>query len=63
MYMNDIIVKMRSELRMILKKSVADYTTKPRDQWQFDWPSQVILVVNQIFWCQEVEQVCGGASY
>ena len=55
--MNDIISKMRSELRMILKKSVEDYATKPRDQWQFDWPSQVILVVNQIYWCQEVEQV------
>lgn len=56
-YLNDVITKMRNELRAVLKDSVAAYPTKPRDQWLFDWPSQVILVVNQIFWCQEVEQV------
>jgi hypothetical protein len=58
-YMNDIIFKMRNELRLITKESVADYAGKPRDKWQFDWPSQVILVVNQIYWCQEVEEVRG----
>ena len=59
-YLNDVIVKMRCELRAILMDSVAAYPTKPRDQWLFDWPSQIILVVNQIYWCQEVEEV--GAS-
>lgn len=58
--MNDIIGKMRSELRDILCDSVMDYTKKPRDKWLFDWSSQIILVVNQIFWCQEVEQVSGS---
>jgi hypothetical protein len=56
-YMNDIIAKMREELRLILRDSVADYPTKPREKWLFDWSSQMILVVNQIYWCQEVEQV------
>lgn len=55
--MNDIIKKMRDELRLILKNSVADYPGKPREQWLFDWSSQMILVVNQIYWCQEVEEV------
>lgn len=55
-YMNDIIAKMRNELRMVLKASVEDYPSKPRDKWLFDWPSQIILVVNQIYWCLEVEQ-------
>lgn len=55
--MNDIVGKMRGELRDILRDSVTDYITKSRDKWLFDWPSQIILVVNQIFWCQEVEQV------
>lgn len=54
-YMNDIISKMRSELRMVLLDSVEDYPRKARDKWLFDWPSQIILVVNQIYWCQEVE--------
>jgi dynein heavy chain len=57
-YMTEIVTKMRSELRDILRDSVVDYTTKSRDKWLFDWPSQIILVVNQVFWCQEVEQVC-----
>jgi hypothetical protein len=57
--MNDVITKMRGELRHVLKDSVAAYPGAPRDKWLFDWPSQVILVVNQIFWCQEVEQVGG----
>lgn len=57
-YMTEIVTKMRSELRDILRDSVVDYTTKARDKWLFDWPSQIILVVNQVFWCQEVEQVC-----
>lgn len=31
--MNDIIVKMRGELRRITQESVADYTSKPREKW------------------------------
>lgn len=55
-YLTDIINKMRGELREITDRSVQAYPTKPRDQWIFDWPSQIILVVNQIFWCMEVEE-------
>ena len=55
-YMNAIIDKMRSELKTVLFKSIKAYPSKARTQWQFDWPSQIILVVNQIFWCQEVEE-------
>ena len=61
-YMNDIIQGMRTELRIILKQSVEDYPQKEREKWLFDWPSQVILVVNQIFWVQEVEEVRIPAS-
>lgn len=56
-YMNDIVSKMRAELRGVLKASVAAYPGAPRDRWLFEWPSQIVLVVNQIYWCQEVEQV------
>lgn len=45
-YMTDIIGKMRSELRNILKASVDDYPSKERSSWLFDWSSQIILVVN-----------------
>ena len=55
-YMNDIVQKMREELRLVLKESLEAYSAKPRDEWLFDWPSQIILVVSQIFWVQEVEK-------
>jgi dynein heavy chain, axonemal len=55
-YMNAIIDKMRSELKTVLFQSMKAYHTKKRTEWQFDWPSQVILVVSQMFWCQEVEE-------
>jgi hypothetical protein len=55
-YMNAIIDKMRAELKNVLHDSVKAYPSKPRTKWQFDWPSQVILVVNQIYWCHEVEE-------
>ncbi len=55
-YLTDIINKMRGELREITDRSVKAYPTKARDEWIFDWPSQIILVVNQIYWCLEVEE-------
>eukprot|EP00884_Botryococcus_braunii_P010099 jgi/Botrbrau1/19090/Bobra.0077s0004.1 len=61
-YMTDIVDGMRSELRAILGASVTSYSQTPRDQWLFDWPSQIILVVNQIFWCQEVEAAFASMS-
>lgn len=61
-YMNSIIAKMREELRIILRDSVKDYPTKPREKWLLDWCSQLILVVSQVYWCQEVEQVGGPAA-
>ena len=31
--MNDIIDKMRSELRAVLSESIKAYPAKPRDEW------------------------------
>lgn len=56
-YMNTIVDKMRGELKTNLENSMRAYDNpKPRHEWLFDWTSQMILVVNQIYWCQEVEQ-------
>jgi hypothetical protein len=51
-YMNLIIDKMRAELKINLYAAVLAYDNpKPRHEWLFDWTSQMILVVNQIYWC------------
>ena len=39
--MGEIVKRMRSELRGILRDSVLDYPSKPREKWLFDYPSQV----------------------
>ena len=55
-YMNLIIEKMRSELKLHCFDAMQAYgNPKPRHEWCFDWSSQLGLVVNQIYWCQEVE--------
>ena len=54
--MNLIIDKMRSELKLHCFDAMQAYgNPKPRHEWCFDWSSQLGLVVNQIYWCQEVE--------
>ena len=42
--MNRLVERMRAELRGILHDAVLDYPRNKRDQWLFDWPSQIILV-------------------
>jgi len=61
-YMTDIIAKMRSELRETLALSVKDYPARQRHEWLLDWPSQLILVVSQIFWCQETEEALAAVN-
>ncbi|KAI3429649.1 hypothetical protein D9Q98_005734 [Chlorella vulgaris] len=55
-YMGGVVDKMRSELRSVMGQSVRDYPSKPRDKWMVDWPSQVALMVNQMYWCLAVEE-------
>jgi len=55
-YMNLIINKMRGELKLHCFDSMKAYNNpKPRQDWCFDWSSQLLLVVAQIYWCEEVE--------
>ena len=55
-YMNLTVAKMRSELKLVLEDTLKAYPAKPRAEWLLDWASQMILVVNQIFWTDEVGQ-------
>ena len=56
-YMNDIVGKMRSELRSLLGAALAAYNNpKPRHEWFVDHPSQLVLVVTGIHWTLETEE-------
>ena len=53
-WLNRLITSMRSTLRNLLGESVTTYEEKPREQWIFDFPAQVVLAGTQIWWTTEV---------
>ncbi|KAF8562195.1 hypothetical protein P879_07654 [Paragonimus westermani] len=54
-----LLDEMRHTLRKILAESVAAYEEKPRDQWIFDYPTQIALIGSQIGWNSEVQIAFG----
>ncbi|KAJ3365528.1 hypothetical protein HDU91_002183, partial [Kappamyces sp. JEL0680] len=53
-WLNRLIVAMRETLRNLLGESVTSYEEKPREQWIFDFPAQIVLAGSQIWWTTEV---------
>lgn len=53
-WLNRLMNAMRETLRLSLSDAVKTYEVKPRDQWLFDYPSQVSLCGTQIWWTSEV---------
>ncbi|XP_033960741.1 dynein axonemal heavy chain 11 [Pseudochaenichthys georgianus] len=45
---------MRCTVRKEIQEAVAAYEDKPRDQWMFDYPSQVGLTGSQVWWATDV---------
>ncbi|NXP52612.1 DYH17 protein, partial [Heliornis fulica] len=54
-WLNRVLVSMRSTLRRLIPEAAATYEEKPREQWVFNYPAQVALVCTQIWWSSEVE--------
>lgn len=54
-----LLEKMRETVRHELSEAVVTYEDKPRDQWLFDYPAQVALTGNQIWWASEVNIAFG----
>ncbi|XP_054702261.1 dynein axonemal heavy chain 17 [Grus americana] len=53
-WLNRVLVSMRSTLRCLIPEAVVTYEEKPREQWVFDYPAQVALTCTQIWWTTEV---------
>eukprot|EP00741_Cyanophora_paradoxa_P004754 tig00000828_g4612.t1 len=53
-WLHRVILAMRSSLKTLLYKAVTSYNEKPREQWVFDHPAQLVLVSSQIWWANEV---------
>ena len=53
-WLNRLMATMRSAIRHYMTDAVSAYEHKARDQWLFDYPSQVSLCGTQIWWTSEV---------
>lgn len=48
---------MKSSLRTVMGEAVESYSHIPRIAWVLDWPGQVVLATNMIYWTSEVTEV------
>eukprot|EP00741_Cyanophora_paradoxa_P024436 tig00022075_g23593.t1 len=51
----EIEAMMKSTLYDKTKAALKTYSEETREQWFFDWPSQMVLTVDQIVWTHNVE--------
>lgn len=47
---------MFSSIHDVTGRGLADYVTRPRDEWVLQWPGMVVLVITAIFWTSGVEK-------
>ncbi|XP_038653360.1 dynein heavy chain 11, axonemal-like isoform X2 [Scyliorhinus canicula] len=53
-WLNQLEETMKETVRHQITEAVAAYEEKPRDQWIFDYPAQVVLTSTQIYWTTDV---------
>ena len=59
----DVEELMRTCVMSYMEKSINDYTNTPkRSNWVLKWPSQIVLCVSQIFFCQYVTEALSTGS-
>ena len=58
-WLNRLLEAMKATMLHELGESVVAYEEKPREQWLFDFPSQVALCGYQIWWSIEVNIAFG----
>jgi dynein heavy chain, axonemal len=55
-WMLEIEEMMKTTLKNLTKTALEDFKTKPRSEWVKDWPGQVILACDQVFWTAGTQQ-------
>lgn len=64
LWISEVIAEMQSAVRYLIKKAVLEYsadddqtTGSSREQWFREFPTEVIVTANNIWWTLEVEEV------
>lgn len=55
-WLSDVESHMVQSLKKIAKAGHVSYAEEERTEWILKQPSQLVLVVSQIYWCNEVEE-------
>ena len=55
-WLTDVETMMRASINTIMGKSVASYAVTDRKQWVLEWPGQIILGCDQVYWSRETEE-------
>lgn len=55
-WLGEVEQQMKESLRQQVRLSSEDYYQRPRSQWIFEWPSQVVLTLDQVFWTSMIEK-------
>ncbi|KAG1666392.1 hypothetical protein FOA52_006501 [Chlamydomonas sp. UWO 241] len=54
-WLTSVEASMRASVRALAKKGVKEYAQAERTEWVASNTAQLVIVVSNIFWCQEVE--------
>lgn len=55
-WLSDVELHMVQSLKKIAKAGHTSYAEEERTEWILKQPSQLVLAVSQIYWCNEVEE-------
>ena len=54
-WLSEVETQMRDSLRDLIKRGSAAYSKETRKDWIFQWPSQIILTLDQVLWTTAIE--------
>ena len=56
-WLQEVETAMRESLRSVMIQSLEAYGTTGRKRWVLEWPGQIVLACNSIYWTEEVTKV------
>ena len=54
-WLTDVEKMMRMSINTKMGESIKDYATNERKQWVLNWPGQILLGCDQVYWSRETE--------
>ena len=62
LWMTDVEAAMRAAVRDQVARARRAYATEPRTSFVLEWPGQVVLTVDQLYWTMDTEEALSAAD-